>query len=134
MINILFDCPNIDDFYDDLKPYFTGQTRVAVVAFSFYDDYVKDAKSWESVYGKGIGNCYFETVDSLARFGVKPQNVSFINYFTDTQETAKKKILDADTVYFHAAELLPRQEEHGPPGSPDIPESLVFQELSGCYP
>lgn len=100
MINILFDCPNIDDFYDDLKPYLSEQTRVAVVAFSFYDDYVKDAKSWESVYGEGIGNCYFETVDSLARFGVKPQNVSFINYFTDTHESAVKKILDADTVYF----------------------------------
>lgn len=100
MINILFDCPNIDDFYDDLKPYFSDQTRVAVVAFSFYDDYVKDADSWESVYGEGIGNCYFETVDSLSHFGVKPQNVSFINYFTDTHESAVKKILDADTVYF----------------------------------
>ena len=24
MVNILFDCPNIDDFYEDLKEYFSG--------------------------------------------------------------------------------------------------------------
>ena len=100
MVNILFDCPNVDDFYEDLKQYFSESTRVAVVAFSFYDDYVYDAQSWERVYGKDVGNCYFETVDSLAPFGVRPQNVSFINYFTDTPQTARQKILDADAVYF----------------------------------
>ena len=100
MINILFDCPNIDDFYDDLKQYFSERTRVAVVAFSFYDDYVHDAQSWEMVYGKDVGNCYFETVDSLAPFGVRAENVSFINYFTDTPHSARQKILNADAVYF----------------------------------
>lgn len=100
MVNILFDCPNLDDFYDDLKEYFSEDSRVAVVAFSFYDDYVTDAQSWERVYGDGVGNCYFETVDSLARFGVRPENVTHINYFKDTPESAREKILAANTVYF----------------------------------
>lgn len=100
MVNILFDCPNLDDFKDELREYFSADSRVAVVAFSFYDDYVYDAQSWERVYGKGIGNCYFETVDALAAFGVTADNVSFINYFTDTKESAKKKIENANVVYF----------------------------------
>ena len=100
MVNILFDCPNIDDFYDELKEYFSPETRVAVVAFSFYDDCVFDAPSWERVFGKGIGRMFFETVDSFRPFGVREENITFINYFTDTKDSAKQKILDADVVYF----------------------------------
>ena len=100
MINILFDCPNIDDFYEDLKDYFNEKTRVCVIAFSYYDDYVYDSESWERVYGKNLGNCYFETVDSFKPFGVKEENISFINYFADTKESAKEKIKNANVLYF----------------------------------
>ena len=100
MINILFDCPNIDDFYTELKEYFSPTDKVAVVAFSFYDDYVTDAAMWEKVYGKGVGNCYFETVDSFKPFGIPEENFTFINYFTDTKESAAEKIRNADVIYF----------------------------------
>ena len=100
MINILFDCPNIDDFYDELKQYFNEETRVCVIAFSYYDDWVYDAESWEKVYGRGVGNCYFETIDSFKPFGVKEENISFVNYFTDTEGSAKEKIGNADVLYF----------------------------------
>ena len=99
MVNILFDCPNTQDFVPELKKYFKKSDKVAVVAFSFYDDYVYDAPSWERLFGEG-GNCYVETVDGLAPFGITPDNISFINYFTDTRESAKQKIKDADVIYF----------------------------------
>ena len=100
MINILFDCPNIDDFYEDLKQYFNEESRVCVIAFSYYDDWVYDAESWERVYGRGVGNCYFETIDSFKPFGVREENVTFINYFTDSEQSAKEKIKSADVLYF----------------------------------
>lgn len=100
MVNILFDCPNLDDFKEELREYFSEDSRVAVVAFSFYDDYVYDAASWEKVYGRGLGNCYFETVDALSAFGVSKDNITFINYFTDTHESARDKIKNANVVYF----------------------------------
>ena len=100
MINILFDCPNIDDFYDDLKHLFNENTRVCVLALSYYDDYVYDLETWERVYGKDRGNCYYETVDSFAPFGVKAENIDFVNYFTDTKESATEKIKNADVLYF----------------------------------
>ena len=100
MINILFDCPNIDDFYDNLKKYFNEKTHVCVIAFSYYDDYVYDAESWEKVFGKNLGGVYFETVDSFRPFGVKEENIVFINYFTDTKESAIEKIKNSDVLYF----------------------------------
>ena len=100
MVNILFDCPNISDFKEELSPYISKDSRVAVVAFSFYDDYVYDAESWMRVYGKGIGEGYFEVVDEFAAFGVPDANVTYINYFTDTKESAREKIERADIIYF----------------------------------
>ena len=100
MIHVLFDCPNIDDFYEDLRDYFSPEQKVAVVAFSFYDDYVTDADSWEKVYGKGVGRCYFETVEPLGTFGIPEENITFINYFTDTKESAAQKVKEADVIYF----------------------------------
>lgn len=100
MVNILFDCPNLDDFYEELADYFSEKSRVAVLAFSFYDEYVYDAESWARVYGKGRGNCYYETVDALAKFGVREDNITFINYFTDTKASAKEKIQKANVIYF----------------------------------
>ena len=99
MINILFDCPNIDDFYYDLKEYFNKETKICVVAFSYYDDYVYDEESWEKVFGKS-GNVYFETVDSFRPFGVPEENIDFISYFKDTKESAIEKIKRADVLYF----------------------------------
>lgn len=100
MINILFDCPNIDDFYEELKDYFNENTKVCVVAFSYYDDCVYDCDSWDRVFGRGRGGMYFETVDSFKPFGVREENVVFINYFKDTKESAREKIENADVLYF----------------------------------
>ena len=99
MVNILFDCPNTEDFVPELSRYINETDKVAVVAFSFYDDYVYDKPSWERVFGPG-GNCYVETVDGLAPFGIKPESISFINYFSDTKESAAKKIKEANIIYF----------------------------------
>lgn len=99
MVNILFDCPNIHNFYDELKNYFSADTKVCMIAFSFYDDYVYDAESWEKVYGKG-GNGYVETIESFEPFGVKEENIVFVNYFTDTKESAAQKVKEADVLYF----------------------------------
>lgn len=99
MVNILFDCPNTQDFTTELSEYLHAGDKVAVVAFSFYDDYVYDAESWERVFGYG-GSCYCETIDGLAPFGIVPDDISFINYFTDTKESARQKIEAADIIYF----------------------------------
>ena len=100
MVNILFDCPNISDFKDELAPYISKDSRITVVAFSFYDDYVYDNESWQRVYGKCLGEGYFEVVDEFAAFGVPSENVTYINYFTDTKKSAKEKIENADIIYF----------------------------------
>lgn len=99
MVNILFDCPNTEDFVSELSPYFKKGDKVAVIAFSFYDDYVYDSGSWERLFGPG-GNCYVETVEGLRPYGIDEKDIYFINYFSDTKERARRVVEEADVVYF----------------------------------
>ena len=99
MTNILFDCPNEGDFYEELKEYIPADGRVCVVALSYYDDAVYDAESWGRIHGPG-GGIYEETVASFAVYGIPRESISFINYFADTKKEAEAKIAAADILYF----------------------------------
>ncbi|MBQ1230480.1 MAG: Type 1 glutamine amidotransferase-like domain-containing protein [Clostridia bacterium] len=100
MLHILFDCPNVQNFREELKSCFSPSDTVAVVAFSFYDDYVFDEKSWDRVYGAPDGKDYLETVQSFSAFGIPKESITFINYFKDTKDSAAEKIRRASVVYF----------------------------------
>lgn len=98
MINILLEDYEIDaDYlYDELKNYIKPNHSVAVVAFSFRDDRVRSLADWNLLYGKGSGKYYNSTVNAFAPYGITEDNITFINYFSDSKESAAQKILDAD--------------------------------------
>ena len=102
MVNILLEGYDIDApwLYDELKKYIQPTHRVVVIAFSFRDSRVKSLDDWNVLYSKDNGRFYGGIVGSFAAYGVSDDNVSFINYFTDTKESAKIKIENADIIYF----------------------------------
>ncbi len=101
MINILNNEFTIDE--DWCKPYFAryinANHKVAVVAFSFREGQIKNAKDLDKLYGKENGKYYPVTVSALKSYGIVEDNISILNYFEDTRETARKKIKDADIIY-----------------------------------
>ncbi len=102
MINILLEEFDIDApyLYDELKNYIKPNYSVAVVAFSFRDNCVKSLSDWDTLYGKGNGKYYDGIVGGLTAYGIPEDNITFINYFTDTKESAVQKIKTADIIYF----------------------------------
>ncbi len=102
MINILLEEYDIDEgwLYDELKKYIRPTHSVAVVAFSFRDSRVKSVKDWNLLYGKENGKYYAGIIGGLASYGISERNISFINYFADTKNSAAEKIKKADIVYF----------------------------------
>lgn len=102
MINILLEGYDIGApwLYDDLKNYIKPNLSVAVVAFSFRDNRVKSLSDWNALYSKETGKYYDGIVGGFASYGISEDNVSFINYFTDTKETAAQKIASAGIIYF----------------------------------
>ena len=102
MVNILLEGYEIDApwLYEELKKYIKPMHKVAVVAFSFRDSRVKSLADWNVLYSKENGRFYGGIVNSFTAYGIPEENVSFINYFADTKESAQEKIENADIVYF----------------------------------
>lgn len=102
MINILLEGYDIDAswIYNELKNYIKPHHSVAVVAFSFRDSQVKTLLDWNALYSKENGRYYGGIVGGITAYGIPEENISFINYFTDTRESAAQKIKTADIIYF----------------------------------
>lgn len=102
MINILLEGFDIDApwLYGELKNYIQPNHSVAVVAFSFRDNRVKTLSDWNALYSKECGKYHNGIVGSFTAYGIQEDKISFINYFTDTKESAALKIMNADIIYF----------------------------------
>lgn len=102
MINILLEGYEINApyLYDGLKNYILPNYSVAVVAFSFRDREVKSSKDWNSLYSKENGIYYNGIVSGFTAYGISENNITFVNYFEDTKESAKQKVEKADILYF----------------------------------
>ncbi len=102
MINILLEGYDIATPYlkGELSRYIRPEHSVAVVALSFRDNRVKSLEDWNHLYSKESGVYYGGIVGGFTAYGVAEENISFINYFTDSHETAARKIADADIIYF----------------------------------
>lgn len=102
MVNILLEGYDIDAnwLYPNLKPYIRPSDSVAVVAFSFRDNRVRTAADWNALYSRETGIYYGGITGGFASYGISPENISFVNYFTDTKVSALQKVENADIVYF----------------------------------
>lgn len=102
MVNILLEGYNIGAswLYDPLKKYLRPHSKVAVIAFSFRDTRVKSAEEWKMLYGADNGVYYKGITDAFLIYGIEAQNITFINYFSDTKEYAHRIVRTADIVYF----------------------------------
>ena len=102
MVNILLEGYDIDApwLFEELKKHIKPMQKVAVVAFSFRDSRVKSLADWNVLYSKENGRFYDGIVGGFTAYGIPEENVSFINYFADTKESAKIKIENADILYF----------------------------------
>lgn len=102
MVNILLEGYDIDAswLYDELKKYIKPTHSVAIVAFSFRDSRVKSLTDWNLLYSKENGKYYDGITGGFASYGIPEENITFVNYFADTKESAAQKIEKADIVYF----------------------------------
>ncbi len=102
MVNVMLEGYDIDAawLYDELKKYIKQTYSVAVIAFSFRDNCVKSIEDWNLLYSKENGKYYTSITAGFAAYGIPERNITFVNYFADTKESAAQKIAKADIIYF----------------------------------
>ena len=102
MVNVLLES------YDLTAPFLVGELRnyikpsdsVAIVAFSFLPSQAANLEQWLGLYGREEGMFYSWLVEPFAAFGVPEENITFVNYFADTKDSAAQKVKNADIIYF----------------------------------
>ena len=82
-----------------LQPFFDSTTKVLVIPFSFRDD-VDTSEKLRALYAPGCGKYYNLVVTPLSSFGVKEQNVTFLDYFEKDTQKALSAIAESDVIYF----------------------------------
>ena len=100
--NILLEGYDIDAAWlrESLGAYIKPEHKVAVIPFAFRDSRVKTAQDWDGLYSKDSGRFFGGIVGAFASYGIPADNVTFLNYFTDSKETARDKIAQADILHF----------------------------------
>lgn len=98
MINILLSECNFNEPWisDRLKNIINSESKVCIIPFSFHDELIKNAQDFSKYYDKENGEYYTIISHSFRDFGVKDENINYINYFTDNAKTACKIINDSD--------------------------------------
>ena len=102
MVNILFNRYDIDAkwCFSAFQRYIKATDKVVIIPFSFRDERVNSKNSWEAYYGQNDGIYYNGIVNSFFSYGIQPENIIWINYFTDSKESAIQKISNSDILYF----------------------------------
>lgn len=100
-MNILL---NLYNFHEDwarevLEDVFSPEMKVCLLPLSFHEDWIRNRKEWKIEYGPK-GKCYLELVEPFEAYGILRKNISIVNYFTDTAQSAREKVEQADVLFF----------------------------------
>lgn len=100
MVNILMSNMSLDKKWCriELRDYIKPNSRVTVMGFQFYDEELRSAQHWSEFYDKTTGAFYEYIIEPFAFFGVGAKSVKWINYFTDTPQSALRKIKSSDVL------------------------------------
>lgn len=101
MVNMLFSLYNFHEHWakDVVAKYINYKDKVLIIPFSFGDK-MKNHMDWHNAYDKECGTYYKSVVMPFLSYGVKEENISWINYFKDTKESAKDKIKNSNVIFF----------------------------------
>jgi len=101
MVNILFSLYNFHEKWvkNTMEKYIKCNDKVLVIPFSFGENISNDM-DWQSAYSKDNGKYYNTIVLPFLSYGIGEENIDWINYFKDTEESAKKKVRNSDILFF----------------------------------
>lgn len=117
-MNILLNLYNFDEPWakEKLKNILKADSRVLVIPFSFSDEKMQGNDDWVKHYGKREGIWYEQIIRPFQAYGIKEDQIEWLDYYLDTAETGKRKIHQSDIIFFTGGipdKIVERLEEAG---------------------
>lgn len=101
MVNMLFSLYNFHEKWarDEVKKYINYNDKILIAPFSFGEK-ISNHMEWQCAYNKEDGGYYESIILPFSSYGIKEENISWINYFKDAKEEAKEKVRNSDIIFF----------------------------------
>lgn len=84
--------------YEHAKKFITPNLKVVIAYFSFFDKHISNQKEYEAFYHPG-GEYYQKMIDTFANYGIKEEQITFLDYYNDSLGELKTKLNQADLLY-----------------------------------
>jgi len=115
-MNILLDKLDFNESwaYETFKKIIKPEYKICVIPFAFHETWIKDKEEWEKSYNKLNGEYYKDTVSVFYTYGIEDKNIALVNYFEDSPESAKEKIMASDIILLtggYPDKIMTRLEE-----------------------
>ncbi len=85
--------------FDRLCTYIKPTDKVVIIPFAFREDEITNSDEWNKLFDKK-GKYTSGMIKSFEPYGISESNFDVVNYFSDSKDTARKKVLKADILYF----------------------------------
>lgn len=101
MVSMLFSLYNFHEDWaiNSVSKYISFSDKVLIIPFSFGDKISSD-NEWQNAYSKDNGKYYESIVTPFLNYGIREENIDWVNYFKDTKENAKAKIRNSSILFF----------------------------------
>jgi peptidase E len=101
-LNILLDKLDFDEAwaFETLKNIIKPEYKICIIPFAFHESWIKDKEEWEAFYNKIDGTEYVKIASPFYSYGINDTNLTLINYFSDSRDSAKAKINASNIIFF----------------------------------
>jgi peptidase E len=86
-------------FVPHVKPHICSDDKVLIINFSFFNKYLPNQTAYHQYYAKH-GEYDLKMVQSFQPYGIKEDQIEWLDYYLDNEQTAKEKIKKANILYF----------------------------------
>lgn len=86
--------------FETLKNIIKPEHKICIIPFAFHEEWIKNENQWQKFYNKVNGEYYKNVVAPFYDYGIDENNITLIDYFTDSKESAKAKVYASDIIFF----------------------------------
>ena len=100
-MNVLLSSYNFHEKWirEELKDYIKENSKVVILPLAFSEKWICNSEQWDNAYSREQGKYYLEIVEPFLSFGIKEENILWLNYYRHNAEEMIDYINNSDVLF-----------------------------------